>query len=290
MEKPGSARSASGLRGNYEAAGADYTVRQDWSAYGADQHDRWRRLHARQSALAQLYATPQFLSGLSRLDCADGIPRFDQANHVLTAATGWQLVAVPGFIPDAVFFDHLAHRRFPVTHWLREEHELDYLVEPDVFHDFFGHVPMLIEPAYADFMQAYGRAGPRALAMGGLDMLARIYWYTVEFGLIDEGAGLRAFGAGIVSSARETVYSVEDSAVLRLRFAPERIMRTAYQIDRFQTCYFVLDSFEQLVTSLAALDFGPIYERWHDSPPLPPDRLQPGDRPYRLSPRREHAA
>lgn len=286
MKRPSSAPSTSGLRGDYEAAAADYTVAHEWAAYTSDMHDRWRRLYARQSALAQRHAAPQFLAGLARLDCAASIPRFDDANRILASATGWQLVAVPGFIPDDCFFGHLTARRFPVTYWLREEHELDYLVEPDVFHDFFGHVPLLLDPTYADFMAAYGRAGERAMAMGGLDMLARIYWYTVEFGLIDAGEGLRAFGAGLLSSAGEMVYSVEDKQALRLRFDPVRVMRTAYHIDTFQSCYFVLDGLERLVSDLVRLDFGPIYERWRDSPPLPPDRLLPDDRPYRpaLSP------
>lgn len=280
MERPGSARSASDLRGNYEVAAADYTVAQNWAAYTPAMHDRWRRLHASQSAMARRHAAPQFLAGLARLNCGDHIPRFDMANAALGVATGWQIVAVPGFIPDSVFFAHLAARRFPVTWWLREEHERDYLVEPDIFHDFFGHVPMLLDPTFADFMAAYGRAGQRALAMNALDMLARIYWYTVEFGLIDEGDGLRALGAGIVSSAGETIYSVTDPNVLRLRFDPLRIMRTAYGIDAFQRCYFVLDSLEQLERSLIDHDFGPLYAQWRDCPPLPPEVVQPGDRIY----------
>jgi phenylalanine-4-hydroxylase len=281
MKTPKSANSGSGLRGDYEGAAADYTVRQDWSRYTPEMHDRWRRLYARQTALAQRFAAPQVLAGLAALDCAGGVPDFARANEVLGRATGWRIVAVPGFIPDACFFDHLASRRFPVTEWLREEHELDYLVEPDVFHDFFGHVPMLLNPTFAGFMQAYGRAGARAMAMGALEMLARIYWYTVEFGLIDEGAGLKAYGAGIVSSAAELVYSVEDPAVLRLRFDPVRVMRTAYEIDRMQRCYFVLDGFDRLLTGLVELDFGPIYEQWRSTPPLPAGVLRTGDREYR---------
>lgn len=281
MKRLGSTRRTSGLRGNYKAAGPDYTVIQDRAAYTIAMHDRWRRLYARQSALAERYAAPQFLSGLARLDCTEGIPCFEDANRLLRAATDWELIAVPGLIPDNCFFQHLAARRFPVTYWLREEHELDYLVEPDMFHDFFGHVPMLFNPIYADFMAAYGRGGQRALAMGALDMLARIYWYTVEFGLIDEGHGLRAFGAGLVSSAGEMVYSIADQQVMRRRFDPVRIMRTAYHIDRFQGCYFVLDSLEQLVSDLVTLDFGPIYERWRGSPPLPSDRTLPNDQFYR---------
>lgn len=283
MKTPASAKSASGLRGNYEGAAADYTIAQDWENYSPQMHERWRRLYARQIALSRHYAASQVLAGLRQLNCADGIPRFDEANRVL-ATTGWSIVAVPGFIPDECFFEHLSNRRFPVTNWIREENELDYLVEPDVFHDFFGHVPLLLDPTFGDFMQAYGRAGAKAIAMSAFDMLARVYWYTVEFGLIDEGAGLKAFGAGIVSSAGELVYSVDDPNVLRLHFDPVRIMRTSYNIDTFQRCYFVLDSLNQLMDGLEELDFGPIYERWRDSPPIPPGELIAGDRPYGPAP------
>ena len=279
MKAPKTAQSSSTkLRGNYAAAAADFTVAQDWDSYTAEMHHRGWRLVARQMALAERYAAPQFLAGLARLDCADRIPRFEQANQILGVATGWQLVGVPGYLPDDSFFDHLANRRFPVTRWLREEHELHYLVEPDVFHDFFGHVPMLLDPAIAEFLVAYGQAGKRAIAMNALDMLARVYWYTIEFGLIDQGKGLKVFGAGIISSAGETVFSIEDPSALRLHFDPERILRTAYHIDSYQSCYFVLGSFEQLIRGLVDLDFGPLYEAWRDAPPLPADKVQPGDR------------
>jgi phenylalanine-4-hydroxylase len=280
MKTPISANSTSSLRGDYQAAAADYTIAQGWKRYTPEMHDRWRLLYARLTALAEHHAAPQVLSGLAALDCADAIPDFARTNCLLGAATGWAVVAVPGFIPDDCFFDHLAHRRFPVTNWIREERELDYLVEPDVFHDFFGHVPMLLDPTFASFMQAYGRAGARAIAMDALPMLARIYWYTVEFGLIDEGQGLKAYGAGIVSSAKELVFSTEDPHVLRLRFDPVRVMRTAYEIDRMQRCYFVLDGFTQLLDGLVELDFGPIYEAWRETPPLPPGERRRDDKPY----------
>ena len=283
MKKPQTQTSSSGLRGEYQGAAADYTVAQDWHAYTPQMHDRWRRLYARQSALVERFACASFREGLGRLDCAGGIPRFDDANAVLGPATGWRLVAVPGFIPDAVFFDHLAHRRFPVTRWLREEQELDYLVEPDVFHDFFGHVPMLLDPAIADFLELYGKAGARAMAMDALDMLARIYWYTIEFGLVREGGGLKVFGAGIISSAGETVYSVENAGALRLPFDPVRVMRTGYRIDSFQQTYFVLESLPQLIGDLVRLDFGPVYERWRDTPALPPGECLASESPISLS-------
>lgn len=279
MKTPQTPTTGSGLRGEYEGAAADFTVGQDWDRYTPAMHDRWRRLFARQSALVRTHACAGFRDGLARLDCADGIPRFDRANAVLDAATGWRLVAVPGFIPDAAFFDHLAHRRFPVTRWLREERELDYLVEPDLFHDFFGHVPMLLDPAIADFLELYGRAGERAMAMGALDMLARIYWYTIEFGLVREGGAFKVFGAGIISSAGETRYALEDPAVTRLPFDPVRIMRTGYSIDSFQKTYFVLDSLPQLIATLTELDFAPVYEKWRDRPPLPAGTLLPGEIP-----------
>ncbi|KQM19664.1 phenylalanine 4-monooxygenase [Novosphingobium sp. Leaf2] len=280
MKKPSTLTTSSGLRGEYEAAADDYVVGQDWHAYTPDMHDRWARLYARQSALVRTHACAAFRDGLARLDCADGIPRFEDANAVLGAATGWRLVAVPGFIPDAVFFDHLAHRRFPVTRWLREEHELDYLVEPDVFHDFFGHVPMLLDPTIADFLELYGKAGARAMEMGALDMLARIYWYTVEFGLVREDDALKVFGAGIISSSGETRFAIEDPDVLRLPFDPVRIMRTAYRIDSFQQTYFVLESLPQLIDELVRLDFGPVYQTWRDHPPLPAGATLPNEIPF----------
>ncbi len=284
MKKPSTETSTSELRGEYEGAADDYTVGQDWQAYTPEMHARWRRLHSRQSALVETHACAAFREGLARLDCADGIPRFEDANAILEPATGWRLVGVPGFIPDAVFFDHLAHRRFPVTRWLREEHELDYLVEPDIFHDFFGHVPMLLDPTIADFLELYGKAGARAMAMDALDMLARIYWYTIEFGLVRESADglgrLKVFGAGIISSSGETRFSLEDPEVLRLPFDAVRVMRTGYMIDAFQKTYFVLESLPQLIEDLVGLDFGPVYETWRQAPPIPAGDLLPGETPF----------
>ena len=274
---PRPANADSELRGDYSAADAAYVTPQEWEAYTPAMHDRWRRLYARQSALAARHAAAQFNAGLARLAAADAIPRFEDANRILGPATGWQLVAVPGFIPEEVFFDHLANRRFPVTRWIREEHELDYIVEPDLFHDFFGHVPMLLDPAIAEFLMRYGQAGRRAKAMNALDMLARIYWYTIEFGLVDEAGQAKVFGAGIASSAGETVFAATDTDVPRLRFDPVRVMRSDYRIDSFQRCYFVLDSLDQLVSDLTTLDFGPIYEAWRDTPPLPAGRVLPDD-------------
>jgi len=266
------------LRGDYSAAGADYVVEQPWSAYTADQHALWSRLLERQLALVKRYAAPQVVAGLSRLSLDARIPRFADASRVLRRATGWQIVAVPGLIPEAQFFAHLADRHFPVTVWLRTPEEIDYLAEPDVFHDFFGHVPLLCDPVFADFVQAYGVAGRKAAALGGLKMLARLYWYCVEFGLIKSGSELKVYGAGILSSAGETAYSIEDPRPRRIEFDLERVMRTEYLIDAYQKTYFVVDSFEQLFHSAYSRDFAPIYRAHADSPCLAPDALLPSDR------------
>ncbi len=265
------------LRGDYSAAGADYVVEQNWQAYTAAEHERWGRLLERQLALAQRYAAPQVLAGLARIGIERRIPRFAAASEVLHRATGWRIVAVPGLIPESQFFAHLAERRFPVTVWLRSEAELDYLVEPDVFHDFFGHVPLLCDPVFADFVQAYGAAGVKATAERGLGMLARLYWYCVEFGLIRQGGVLRAYGAGILSSAGETAYSVDSDRPQRLAFDLQRVMRTNYLIDEYQKTYFVVDSFEQLFRSAYDTDFTPIYRAHRDSPGFAPDALLPTD-------------
>ena len=147
-----------------------------------------------------------------------------------------------------------------MTVWLREEHEFDYIVEPDVFHDFFGHVPLLFDPVFADYMQAYGRGGQKAEGLHALEYLARLYWYTIEFGLIKTKLGLRAYGAGLLSSGGELRYCIDDPKPRRLPFELERIMRTEYIIDRYQDTYFVIDSFDQLLRETAP-DFTPIYAR-----------------------------
>jgi phenylalanine-4-hydroxylase len=260
-----------GLRGNYSAMRADYTVAQNMSDYSADQQARWLRLVERQLALIPSRACKEFLdavNGLTALDMRRGIPNFDDVNIALKAATNWTLVGVPGLLPDDAFFTHLANRRFPVTVWLREEHEFDYIVEPDLFHDFFGHVPMLFTPIYADHLQAYGEGALKAKRLGGLDWLARLYWYTIEFGLIREGddvkagAGIgdiRAYGAGILSSPKELIYALESNLPKRVPFDVMHSMRTPVLIDDVQSIYFVLESFQQLRDDTAP-DFTPYYD------------------------------
>jgi phenylalanine-4-hydroxylase len=266
-----------GLRGDYARAAADYTLEQDWGAYSAEEHALWRRLHARQGALVPRYACPEYLEALSRLDCADAIPRFDEVSRARRAATGWEIVAVPGLIPDREFFAHLADRRFPVTVWLRRPEEFDYIVEPDVFHDFYGHVPLLFEPAFADHVQAYGAGGLKAIGLEALAMLARLYWYTIEFGLVASAAGIRAYGAGLLSSGGELAYCIDDPRPQRLRFDLERVLRTGYRIDAYQPTYFVIDSFAALVRATAP-DFTPVYARLRGLPVLAADARTPSDR------------
>jgi phenylalanine-4-hydroxylase len=226
---------------------ADFTIDQGWDAYTREEHDIWRRLFERQSEILVGRAVQEFVDGIDFLGIAGGgIPDFRPLNKALMARTGWQIVAVNGLVPDDIFFDHLANRRFPATAWIRTEQEMDYLEEPDVFHDVFGHVPLLANPMFADYMAAYGRGGLKALRLGSLEKLARLYWYTVEFGLIQTDAGLRIYGSGIVSSKGESVYALESATPNRLGFDLLRIMRTNYRIDDFQESYFVIDSFEQL--------------------------------------------
>jgi phenylalanine-4-hydroxylase len=267
------------LRGDYSRMRPDYTVDQDWDAYSEAEHELWRRLYRRQESLVARRACDEFNQALEVLDFSQAIPRFDAINRKLAAASGWQLVAVPGLVPDLTFFEHLANRRFPVTVWLREPAEFDYIVEPDVFHDFFGHVPMLFNPVFADYMQAYGRGGIKAHALGAIEMLARLYWYTVEFGLIDTPKGLRTYGAGILSSGGEISYCLESPDPNRIGFDLLRIMQTRYKIDTYQETYFVIRGFEQLFEATAP-DFTPYYEALRGREPYPPSTVLATDRVY----------
>ncbi len=246
------------LRGDYSAMRPDYTVEQDYSRYTRAEQDLWKRLYARQSALVPKYACDEFIDILGALNFGAGIPHFDAINAKLFPATRWTLVAVPGLLPDDVFFTHLANRRFPVSVWLRNPEEFEYIVEPDIFHDFFGHVPLLFNNVFADYLEAYGKGGVKAKGLNALDYLARLYWYTVEFGLIRTPKGLRSYGAGILSSAGELPYCVESPKPNRIRFELLRVMQSKYKIDTFQETYFVIDSFKELFDATAP-DFTPHY-------------------------------
>jgi phenylalanine-4-hydroxylase len=269
------------LRGDYSRGAADYTVPQEWERYTDEDHAIWRTLYERQINLIERYAAPEFIAGVRALNAeSDRIPHIDETNRILEDATGWRIVCVPGLIPEDQFFGHLAHRRFPVTLWIRRRDELDYLVEPDIFHDFFGHVPLLTNPMFAKFMQAYGEAGPKAIAADALRMLARLYWYMVEFGLILTRDGLRVYGSGILSSKGETVYSIESDKPRRIAFELERVMLTDYLIDDFQQTYFVIESFEQLFHAGYDTDFAPIYRKYRDIPGIKPNVVLPTDKTF----------
>ena len=257
------------LRGDYHLAAADYSVVQDWNAYSEAEHALFRRLFERQSKLVPRYACPEWITAIAGLDAGSGIPEFDRVSKKLRAKTNWEIVAVPGLIPDDAFFTHLANRRFPVTVWLRTPEEFDYIVEPDVFHDFFGHVPLLFDPVYADHLHEYGKGGLKAMRLDAVTMLARLYWYTIEFGLMKTPSGIRAYGAGLISSGGELAYCVDDLAPKRLVFDLEKALRTEYLIDRYQSTYFVIDSFEQLMRDTAP-DFTPLYEKLRALPALAP--------------------
>ena len=261
-----------------EGAAADWTIDQGWDAYTPEEHQTWLTLYDRQASVLPGRAAEAFIHGLDALDLrGQGIPDFRRISERLGKLTGWSVVAVPGLVPDEVFFDHLANRRFPAGNFIRRADQLDYLQEPDVFHDVYGHVPMLTDPVFADYMAAYGHGGLRAMGSGQLHQLARLYWYTVEFGLMNTAEGMRIYGAGIVSSRAESIFALEDPSPNRLGFELERVMRTLYRIDDFQQVYFVIDSLEKLLADTLQ-DFGPLYARLKSAPDIPVDAVLPTDR------------
>ncbi|WP_419255670.1 phenylalanine 4-monooxygenase [Caulobacter sp. ErkDOM-YI] len=258
-------------------ARADWTIDQAWESYSQAEHEVWITLYERQTAMLPGRACDAFLRGLDALDLhRSGIPDFTRINEELQRLTGWSVVAVPGLVPDDVFFDHLANRRFPAGQFIRKPDELDYLQEPDIFHDVFGHVPMLTDPVFADYMQAYGQGGQRALELGRLANLARLYWYTVEFGLMQTPQGLRIYGAGIVSSRTESIFALDDPSPNRIGFDLERVMHTPYRIDDFQQAYFVIDSIQTL-QAVTLQDFAPIYDRLATAGDIGIAQILPGD-------------
>ena len=263
-------------RGDYARAHADYTCTQNYAAYTEAEHDTYHRLYERQSALLPGRASQHFIDALPALGAKERIPRFEEINERLFKATGWEIVGVPGLIPEVPFFSLLAQRKFPVTDWIRKPEEFEYIVEPDIFHDLFGHVPLLFNPVMADFIQAYGQGGLKAAELGACEMLSRLYWYTVEFGLIREDGGVRAYGAGILSSVGELEYSVNSPLPHRLPLQLERAMRTLYKIDTYQQTYFVIDDMPHLL-NLADTDFAPLYEQLRRLPTIGAKELLPGE-------------
>ncbi len=253
-----------------EGAAADWTIPQGWENYTAEEHATWDTLFERQVKLLPGRASKAYLKGLDALRLSEaGIPDFEELSERLMKLTGWQVVAVPGLVPDEVFFDHMANRRFVAGNFIRRPDQLDYIQEPDVFHDVFGHVPLLADPRFADYLEAYGRGGLRALELGALKQLGRLYWYTVEFGLIEEDEDLRIYGAGIVSSPAESRFSLESDSPNRIRFDLPRVMRTDYRIDDFQQNYFVIPSFDELLRITVETDFAPLYEEILPLPDIP---------------------
>ena len=254
-------------------------VEQPWDSYTPTDHAVWRTLFRRQRDILAGRACAEFLASQDQMGIGENnIPKFSDLNQQLQARTGWQLVGVEGLLPELSFFEHLANRRFPVTWWIRKPEQLDYLSEPDLFHDLFGHVPLLINPMFADYMQAYGQGGVKAHGIGpeALAELTRLYWYTVEFGLIDTADGLRIYGSGIVSSSGESRHCLESTAPNRLGFDLLRVMRTRYRIDSFQKTYFVIDSFEQLFEATRP-DFQPYYQQLAAQPTIPAGEVLASD-------------
>jgi phenylalanine-4-hydroxylase len=270
-------------RGDYSTARDDYTCEQAWDAYRPAEHALYARLFQRQLRQIPGHACNEFVHALAQLGIETEIPRFDDISAQLRRATGWEIVAVPGLIPERAFFSLLARRRFPVTVWLRRPEEFDYIVEPDVFHDLFGHVPLLFNPVFADYMQAFGAGGLKAEGLQALQYLARLYWYTVEFGLIHAPQGIRVYGAGILSSAGETVHATTSLKPQRLGFDLKRVLRTPYKIDDYQSTYFVIESFAQLFDATAP-DFTSIYTEISALPALAPNTRLSGERAYPANP------
>jgi phenylalanine-4-hydroxylase len=259
-------------------AASDWTIPQDWQHYTPEEHATWDTLFARQAKLLPGRASEAYLRGLDVLKLSKpGIPDFEELSERLMKLTGWQVVAVPGLVPDDVFFDHMANRRFVAGNFIRRPDQLDYLQEPDVFHDVFGHVPMLADPVFADYLAVYGQGGQRALGLDALKYLGRLYWYTVEFGLIAEPEGLRIYGSGIVSSYAESQFALDDPSPNRIGFDLARVMGTEYRIDDFQQNYFVIPNFDELLRVTVETDFAPLYEQLKAQPDIPIAEILPED-------------
>lgn len=258
----------------------DYTIDQRWDNYSKEDHAVWRELFNNLMKMLPGSACNEFMDGLNELQIvADEVPKFEELNKVLGAKTGWEIVAVAGAVPGSVFFDHLANRRFPATDWIRSREQMEYLEEPDVFHDIFGHVPMLMNPIFADYMAAYGRGGVKAKNLKGIRKIGRLYWYTVEFGLINTPEGMRIYGAGILSSTKEAKYSLDSDIPNRIGFDVKRIMQTDFNITDLQELYFVIDDFEQLFDATRP-DFTPYYAELQGKEMLHPRRVLDTDQVF----------
>ena len=253
-------------------------IDQNWGAYSAADHNTWKTLYNRQLETLKARVCEEYLEGLKTLHLvAETVPDFAQMNKHLRAATGWEVLAVPGLIASKPFFSMLANRQFPAGTFIRTPEQLDYLEEPDIFHDVFGHIPLLSNPAYANYMQEYGRAGLAALEHKGIKFLARLNWYTIEFGLIKNNGEVKAYGAGIMSSYGEAKYLFNDPSANWLQFEIDRVLRTGYYIDDLQASYFTIDSFESLFKQCIERPFIPLYEKFRAMPALTPFEIVEGD-------------
>lgn len=233
----------------------DYVVPQCWEAFTDDDHAVWDLLFARQVELLGSRVVSPFLDGIDLLRLSHpGVPDVEGLNAILTPRTGWTVVAVPGLVPDDIFFAMLAERIFPVGNFIRTREQLDYLEAPDCFHDMFGHIPMLAHHDFAEMAEHLGRLGKVACAAGESERVARLYWHTVEFGLAREYGELKILGAGLASSFGEAHFSLESDEVHRLPFSIEKAVRTPYKHDAFQPRYLVSDSLGRTIADVLALD------------------------------------
>lgn len=255
-------------------------IQQEWDRYNASEHKIWTTLFKRQIKTLKNHAVAEYFHGLETIGLeSEFIPNFDRLNERLYSKTRWEIVAVPGLVDESLFFNLLACRRFPATRWIRRPEQMDFLQEPDIFHDVFGHVPLLVIPAFADYMQAYGAIAKQALDLFGTDIMARLYWYTVEFGLVQTHQGLQIYGAGIVSSKSESVYCLESHEPKRIYFDLARILNTQYIIDHFQKIYFVIKNFHELL-KLIEVDWIPYLKSLDIKHPIPAGAVLSNDHFY----------
>lgn len=232
---------------------------ESWENFTSTEHNTWKTLFDRQSNLLKNYASDEILDGMKKLEiCGDKIPKFSKINSILEKETGFSVVPVTGLIPADLFFKFLSQRKFPSTCFIRKPEQLDYLEEPDIFHDVFGHIPLLANPIFADFMEEFGRKGLQAIEFDLLNLIATLYWFTVEFGLVNTTRGTRIYGAGIISSIGESIYSLESEIPIRHKFNVSDIMKTIYETNAFQKEYFIIENFNELFKALRELDFNQI--------------------------------
>lgn len=244
-----------------EISYASLVIDQGWNDYTPDNHESWQILYDRQMEVLRPRVCPEYLQAVEELGfTANKIPNFDEVNERLRTATGWEIVATNGLVKSKPFFDMLADRKFPSGYFIRDKDQLDYLEEPDIFHDLFGHIPLLTNPSYANYMHEYGVGGARALKYKTTKNLARLNWWTIEFGLIQKEDGLKLYGAGLCSSFGEAQYCVDDPSAHHIKFDLERCMRTQVYINDFQPTYFVIDSFEDLFEQAVNTNFSPMYK------------------------------